>query len=314
MSNKSKIKPNLFIPGAQKAGSTSLYHYLKDHPEILFSENKELHFFSKEENWGKDNEYYKNFNYESKENIKFIAEGSQSYMFDPKIPKILHDKFGKNIKFIFILRNPAERTFSSYLHLKKRFIEKRKFKEVISFNSIDKKNIILEEKEKIKKAIEKREITNNKEFKKRYHNSYWPFEYINNSFYSIHILNYLKYFDRKNFCFVLTEELNKEPEKVIKKIEKFLKIDTSYLPENLGKRFNYTVIPKEGIFKIIHMIKPYVPNRIKRIVPKKVFHLLFTNKKPKMINKDRKILNKIFEKEFKEIKKITKLNIEKYWN
>ena len=38
-------KPNLFIVGAPKCGTTFLYHYLKQHPEIYFPDFKEPHFF-----------------------------------------------------------------------------------------------------------------------------------------------------------------------------------------------------------------------------------------------------------------------------
>ena len=37
--------PNFFIVGAQKAGTTSLYHYLDQHPQIYMSPRKEPHFF-----------------------------------------------------------------------------------------------------------------------------------------------------------------------------------------------------------------------------------------------------------------------------
>ena len=37
--------PNLFLVGAPKCGTTSLYMYLKQHPEIYMSGNKEPHFF-----------------------------------------------------------------------------------------------------------------------------------------------------------------------------------------------------------------------------------------------------------------------------
>ncbi|RLA93238.1 MAG: hypothetical protein DRG83_21265, partial [Deltaproteobacteria bacterium] len=41
-------KPNLFVVGAMKAGTTSLYYLLKQHPQIYMSPVKEPHFFSKD--------------------------------------------------------------------------------------------------------------------------------------------------------------------------------------------------------------------------------------------------------------------------
>ena len=40
------VKPNLFIPGAAKSGTSSLHNYLNKHPDIFMSESKEPHFFS----------------------------------------------------------------------------------------------------------------------------------------------------------------------------------------------------------------------------------------------------------------------------
>src|SRR4051812_8928400 len=44
--------------GAHKGGSTSMYHYLKSHPEIFMAEPKELDFFVEELNWGLGRSWY----------------------------------------------------------------------------------------------------------------------------------------------------------------------------------------------------------------------------------------------------------------
>ncbi|MFV2040601.1 MAG: sulfotransferase [Candidatus Hydrothermarchaeales archaeon] len=41
-------KPNLFIVGAPKSGTTSLYNYLKQHPDIFMSKCKETFYFCKD--------------------------------------------------------------------------------------------------------------------------------------------------------------------------------------------------------------------------------------------------------------------------
>ena len=41
-------RPNLFIVGAPKSGTTSIYNYLKNHPEVFMSPIKEPHFFAKD--------------------------------------------------------------------------------------------------------------------------------------------------------------------------------------------------------------------------------------------------------------------------
>ena len=39
-------KPNFIIAGFPKCGTTSLYHYLNEHPQIFMPNQKELHFFT----------------------------------------------------------------------------------------------------------------------------------------------------------------------------------------------------------------------------------------------------------------------------
>ena len=39
-------KPNFFIIGAPKCGTTALSEYLRSHPSVLISEPKEPHYFS----------------------------------------------------------------------------------------------------------------------------------------------------------------------------------------------------------------------------------------------------------------------------
>src|SRR4051812_36085465 len=50
--------PNLIIIGAARAGTTSLYHYLRSHPEIWMSPEKELYFFVEDHNWKRGIEWY----------------------------------------------------------------------------------------------------------------------------------------------------------------------------------------------------------------------------------------------------------------
>ena len=115
--------PNFIIVGAPKAGTTSLYHYLSEHPQVFMSDPKEVNFFSKEEIEAqglyyqdfkaKDlNSYEKLFN----EGIgkKAVGEGSVSYLFYPDTPAKIKASIPE-VKIIILLRNPVERGYSHYL-------------------------------------------------------------------------------------------------------------------------------------------------------------------------------------------------------
>lgn len=111
-------KPNLFIIGAPKSGTTSLSYYLSQHPQIYFSKIKEPHFFNTDSNHGYGfnfEEYMKLFN-EAQSSNKFLAEGSVWYMYSgDAVDNIL--KFNPNAKFIVLLRNPVDLFFSLHQEL-----------------------------------------------------------------------------------------------------------------------------------------------------------------------------------------------------
>ena len=50
--------PNFLVIGAAKAGTTSLYHYLRGHPQVFMSERKELNFFVENDGWVKGTSWY----------------------------------------------------------------------------------------------------------------------------------------------------------------------------------------------------------------------------------------------------------------
>ena len=117
------IKPNLFIVGTPKSGTTSLYHYLKQHPEIFMSDPKEIGYFCKDLTKEADNFYgkaghtpYKTLEqyltlFKNSENYKIVGEASTSHMFSKVAAKEIK-KFNPNAKIIIGLREPAEFLYS----------------------------------------------------------------------------------------------------------------------------------------------------------------------------------------------------------
>jgi hypothetical protein len=116
--------PNFFIIGAQKAGTTSLYYYLKQHPQIYMSPRKEPHFFK-----GMHSEYRKRGRsfppvtdirdyqalFEGVTAEKAIGEASASYLYSPKAPALIKRSV-PDAKLIAVLRNPADRAYSNFLY------------------------------------------------------------------------------------------------------------------------------------------------------------------------------------------------------
>lgn len=112
------------IIGAMKCGTTSLFYYLAEHPEIApvdGIEGKEPHFFSYEKNFKKGmNWYCKKWNFQP--GHKIALEGSTTYTMYPKYGNVAGriasvKDASASFKFIYIIRNPFKRIESHIVHL-----------------------------------------------------------------------------------------------------------------------------------------------------------------------------------------------------
>jgi hypothetical protein len=108
--------PNFFILGAQKAGTTYLAKVLSLHPEIFFSEPKELMFFSKPDITEKDFRTYKDEHFSGTRDETWIGEGSTTYLQWPDALDNLQSKITGLPKFIVCLRHPTEKAISFFIH------------------------------------------------------------------------------------------------------------------------------------------------------------------------------------------------------
>lgn len=129
--------PNFLIIGATKAGTTSLHHYLGQHPDIFVAPAKETNFFAQESALcftGKaislPEEYAAQFAGATTQ--KAIGESSPAYLAVPAAPERIA-RMLPNIKLIAILRNPVDRAYSHYLMRRRQGREDREtFEEVLN--------------------------------------------------------------------------------------------------------------------------------------------------------------------------------------
>lgn len=109
-------RPSFLILGAQKAGTTLLYSYLANHPQIKRPAFKEAHFFDRDENYQKGKvQYFKNFELPfkfSKRQITF--EATPDYLYFEKCSKRIFNYLGGDIKLIICLRDPVKRAYSAW--------------------------------------------------------------------------------------------------------------------------------------------------------------------------------------------------------
>ena len=118
--------PNLLIVGAAKSGTTSLHNYLNQHPDVFMSKHKEPHFLINNEIGSKripnginNLQEYSNLFLDGASH-KYRGESSAMYLQFPEITLKNIDRYlDKDVKIVIMLRNPIERAFSGYQHVKR---------------------------------------------------------------------------------------------------------------------------------------------------------------------------------------------------
>lgn len=115
--------PDLFIVGAPKSGTTSLYEYLKGHPDVYMSVVKEPCYFALDLApddsgnimvYGRDEKLYFDL-FADAGDKKRVGEGSTRYLFSLDAPTLIHEA-QPNAFAIAMLRNPVDMIQSLHAH------------------------------------------------------------------------------------------------------------------------------------------------------------------------------------------------------
>ena len=201
---------NMMIIGAQKAGTTSLYHYLNQHSDICFSAIKEITYFVDDEFYQKGPEYLESF-FGHHQSEKVIASSFVHMLPDSDAPQRVHE-YNPQMKIIICLREPIERAQSAYFYALKNGWEESE----TSFEDAFQRNLNKADYPKI-----------------RFHD----LNYFENGLYYQQIQNWLKYFPREQLYFVKDTDLRYASNWVNQEIFKFLGVD-SQTEVDTSKEFN----------------------------------------------------------------------------
>ncbi|MEY4517492.1 MAG: hypothetical protein RLZZ499_91 [Cyanobacteriota bacterium] len=121
------MKPNLFIVGQPKTGTTALHQFLGQHPEIYMSSIKEPHFFCADFHLESDRAYGKQRFYDFRsesaylqlfskaKNVKVAGESSTNYLYSQVAAEKIYN-FNPDAKIIIVLREPAKFLYSLHSH------------------------------------------------------------------------------------------------------------------------------------------------------------------------------------------------------
>ena len=107
--------PSTLVIGAQKAGTTSLFTYLVQHPDVLPPLSKEIHYFDL--NYGRGVGWYRArfpYRYQLRSAASSL-DASPYYLAHPLVPARAAELL-PDARLIALLRNPVDRAYSHYQH------------------------------------------------------------------------------------------------------------------------------------------------------------------------------------------------------
>jgi hypothetical protein len=245
--------PNFLIVGAAKAGTTALYHQLTQHSEVFMSEQKEMNFFALKDQTLDfkgpgdmdgihrtsitNQSIYISF-FSNLKNKKAIGEVSPLYLYSPIAPELINSLI-PNSKIIIILRNPVDRAFSAFSHLRRDHREK-----------ID----------NFEKAFDQNDTRKELNWAEIWH-------YKSMGLYFDQVQRYLQYFPKNQMLFIIYDDFVNTPQKVLEKLCTFLSINSNFKFDTESK-YNKSGTPR---FQSFHqmLIRPHLFKKIlKNFLPK----------------------------------------------
>lgn len=124
-------RPTFFILGTSKAGTTSLHHYLAQHPDILMSDPKEPPYFRLEYERGA--EYYWRTYYRRWSGQRQVGDGSPQNLYLPFVaPRIAAS--APDAKLVVLCRHPVDRAVSAWWHNSRAGLEPLSFDDAVERN------------------------------------------------------------------------------------------------------------------------------------------------------------------------------------
>ncbi|WP_424923004.1 sulfotransferase family protein [Alicyclobacillus sacchari] len=262
-------KPNFFIVGAAKSGTSSLDRYLSQHPEVFIPPKKEAHYFSipdfpptfrgpGDEGMNlytiRDRAEY-DLLFDGVRDEKAVGESSVFYLYYPGTAKRMHEAY-PGARIIIMLRNPVDRAFSAYMHLVRDEREHLPFRESLA-----------KEDERIAGSFE----------------PLWYYRAV--GLYASQVQRYFDVFGPDRVKVIIFEEFSRNPVAAVREVCTFLGVSSDFTPDT-SIRHNESGVPKSrAIYNFIskphgikEIVKPLLPasfrerlgNQVKSMVLERV--------------------------------------------
>jgi len=286
--------PNLFIAGAPKAGTFSLYEYLKMSNQIFMAPIKEPHYFnhiSVPENKPvilkpiRDKKKYLSL-FESASDKKFLGDATPMYLSDPEAPHLIKQA-SPEASIIISLRDPVEREFSIYKMLMHRKDIRNPFLEEIKY-----------------------QLTNVDDFR-------FPALRLSIGLYYDDVKRFIEIFGKSKVKIIIFEEWTKKVHSTMEEIFKFLQLNEKLESVNYKQynKYEKRSIPRGSIGQYL-LTKGKYTTIMKKLSTQSTWryiekNILMKEINPKMTKDEKNILVNYYQKDVKNLEKL--LNIKLPW-
>jgi hypothetical protein len=240
--------PDFLILGAQKAGTTALYAYLRRHPKITGPSWKEVSYFDR--HYARGSDWYRgNFPNLLRTRRELVGEASPSYLFHPLAPQRVKELV-PDARLVVLVRNPIDRALSHYHH------ELALGRESLSFEDA--------------LAAEERRLEGEEDRLRadpRYFSSeWWSHTYKARGRYVEQLERWLQVFPREQLLILPSEDLLGEPERAHAEVLQFLGVPAHRLdsyprvferqyaemkPETRAELADYFAEPNRRLYELL---------------------------------------------------------------
>jgi hypothetical protein len=193
--------PDFVVIGAMKAGTTSLFEYLRAHPDVYMSPLKEVDYFVRELNWSRGIEWYAR-QFRRGEGVRAVGEASPSYTKYPEyagVPERM-TRLLPDARLIYLVRDPIERIRSHYQH----------------------RAMTGSETAPIDVAV--------------LHDA----RYIDPSRYAMQLERYLRWYPRDRILVIASEELRDDRVATMRRVHDFVRVDPSFVAPTIEREYYRT--------------------------------------------------------------------------
>jgi hypothetical protein len=214
--------PNFIIGGAPKCGTTALWGYLNEHPEVFLSPFKEPRFFTEIEGElekgiigsgpSRAGTYFRGLawyerRFQGHAGEKAVGEATTDYFAAPDAAELIRRHI-PDVRLIFMLRDPVDRMFSHYWEERRLGCRFPDFHDMVRTG----------------------------------HPRLEYYAYV--SSYRQHLERFADAFGRRQLLVLLASDLRSDPVRCLAQVCDFLQVNEAFAPASLGKTYNPQALPR----------------------------------------------------------------------